>query len=176
MDGGNASLVRSTPERPRADEWMLALASAGIEARLDWSPQGGYALVVHEAEAGRAGAVLDAYEEENRVAPPAPPPPEWGPTYGAITAAVVLCVFFVVTGPRSPDSIWFDRGGSNAARLGDGEWWRAVTALTLHADFPHVLGNAVVLLIFGTSLCALVGPGAGLWLMLLAGAGGNLLN
>ena len=93
-----------------------------------------------------------------------------------LEARSALCAFFVVTGPRSPDSIWFDRGGSNAARLADGEWWRAVTALTLHADFPHILGNAIVLLIFGTGLCALVGPGAGLWLMLLAGAGGNLLN
>src|SRR2546422_5158304 len=24
-----------------------------------------------------------------------------------------------------------------------GEWWRTVTALTLHADVPHLLGNAV---------------------------------
>jgi membrane associated rhomboid family serine protease len=57
-----------------------------------------------------------------------------------------------------------------------GEWWRTVTALTLHADAPHLLGNAVPSALFVTAVCQRLGPGLGLWLLLLAGAGGNALT
>jgi membrane associated rhomboid family serine protease len=58
----------------------------------------------------------------------------------------------------------------------DGEWWRAVTALTLHADARHLLGNAVSGVLLVTAVCRQLGPGLGLWLLLLAGAGGNAIT
>ena len=169
-------VVRVAAERPRADEWALALAAVGIGSRTDWSPQHGFLLLVEAGDAPRALATLAAYDEENRPRPQPPPPPEYGRTLAALGAAVLICAIFVVTGPRAGGHAWFDAGAADAARLRAGEWWRAVTALTLHADFPHVLGNTVTLILFGTALCALVGPGVGLWLALLSGAGGNLLN
>jgi membrane associated rhomboid family serine protease len=51
-----------------------------------------------------------------------------------------------------------------------------VTALTLHADAAHLLGNAVGCAVFVTAVLRLLGPGLGGWLVLLAGAGGNALN
>jgi rhomboid protease GluP len=58
----------------------------------------------------------------------------------------------------------------------DGAWWRVVTALTLHADVAHLLGN----LVFGTWFLWVVlrcyGAGWGWLLILLGGAGGNTLN
>jgi membrane associated rhomboid family serine protease len=61
-------------------------------------------------------------------------------------------------------------------RVMAGEWWRAVTALTLHADAPHVGGNAVAIGVLMTAVCWHLGPGLGAWLLLLAGAAGNLLT
>jgi membrane associated rhomboid family serine protease len=72
--------------------------------------------------------------------------------------------------------VWFERGSADAARLMAGEWWRAITALTLHADVPHLIGNALATVILVTAVCWNLGPGVGLWLVLLAGAGGNALT
>src|SRR2546422_4485816 len=57
-----------------------------------------------------------------------------------------------------------------------GEWWRTVTALTLHADVPHLLGNAVASVVLVGAVSRELGPGLGLWLLVLAGAGGNALT
>lgn len=169
-------VVRTAGERRRVDEWSLALTAVDIASRTDWSPPHGYVLLVAAADAARAAAVLDAYDDENRPRPAPPPPAEYGSGVTAVLATVALCALFVVTGPRGEGHPWFAAGTADARRILDGEWWRAVTALTLHNDFPHILSNAVALLVFGSALCTLVGPGTGLWLLLLAGTGGNLLN
>lgn len=168
--------LRVTADRRRADDWSLALASAGIEARIDHGGDG-WTVSVGERDVGRAHAVLDAFEDENP--PRAVPPPEAvaaRAAYGAVVVATLLCAFFVVTGPRQGEPYWFERGGAMASRIAGGELWRTVTALTLHADFPHILTNAATLVLFGTSLCGLVGTGVAVWLMLLSGAGGNWLT
>lgn len=50
--------------------------------------------------------------------------------------------FFAVTGTRANRSAWFERGSAETGRIVAGEWRRTITALTLHADVPHVVGNA----------------------------------
>ena len=45
-----------------------------------------------------------------------------------------LLAFFAVTGPRAAGADWFAAGASDAERVLHGEWWRTITALTLHAD------------------------------------------
>src|SRR4029434_6936970 len=97
------------------------------------------------------------------------------PRAGAIVA-LLLVGFFAITGPRAGRSVWFERGSADAARLMAGEWWRTITALTLHADVPHLLGNALGTVILHTAVCWNLGRGVGLWLVLLAGAGGNALT
>jgi membrane associated rhomboid family serine protease len=58
----------------------------------------------------------------------------------------------------------------------DGQWWRAVTALTLHVDTRHLIGN----LAFGAVLGFLASHGLGggvAWLTILVGGTlGNLAN
>jgi membrane associated rhomboid family serine protease len=168
-------VLRVTADRRQADDWGLVLAATGIEARIEWSLRG-YAVIVSGADAAAAAAHLDAYDAENRPAPPPAPARDYGPTRAALACAVVLAAFFVVTGPRVDGAFWFDSGAADARRIVEGEWWRTVTALTLHADFPHILANAVTLVIFGSALCTVLGPGVALSLLLLAGASGNLIT
>src|SRR4029450_818911 len=97
-------------------------------------------------------------------------------SYGAAVVAVLLCAFFVVTGPRGGEPYWFERGAAVASRIAAGEIWRTVTALTLHADFPHILTNAATLVLFGTSLCGLIGGGSGGWRMRVSGGAGKRLG
>ena len=175
---GPGTAVRVTPSRPEADEWAVVLAAAGIphwmRQRLD-----GWALLVPPDDAATAAEALAAYDRENSREPPgaaeegAPVRP---PTIAGAVVALLLVGFFAITGPRAGRSVWFERGSADAARLMAGEWWRSITALTLHADVPHVLGNALATVILVTAVCWNLGPGVGLWLVLLAGAGGNALT
>ena len=56
------------------------------------------------------------------------------------------------------------------------EWWRAVTALTLHADDAHLFGNMIFGLFFFIPLCRRAGLGLGVALALAAGILGNAGN
>jgi membrane associated rhomboid family serine protease len=176
MNGPGTS-VRVTPSRRRADEWAVVLAAAGIphwlRQRLD-----GWALIVPPDDATSALEMLAAYDQENAVEPVADaaagPSRPWTIT-GAVVA-LLLIGFFAITGPRAAGSAWFEAGSADAARIVAGEWWRTITALTLHADPPHLLGNAVALAGLLTAVCSELGPGVALWLVLLAGAGGNALT
>lgn len=60
------------------------------------------------------------------------------------------------------------------AMLHDGSLLRLLTALFLHADWIHLLGNLVFLLIFGLPAERAMGPGRFLLLFLLGGAVSNL--
>ena len=90
-----------------------------------------------------------------------------------VVVALLLIGFFAVTGPSTGHSVWFARGSATTERIVAGEWWRTVTALTLHIDAPHLLGNAVASVVLVGAVSWELGPGLGLWLLLLAGAGGN---
>jgi membrane associated rhomboid family serine protease len=176
MDDAAAPL-RVTLDQRRADDWALALASAGIDSRIDASAAG-YRLLVPAAERIRADFVLDAFDAEN-LPPPVHEPEEFdtdGFSRAAFVVAALLCIAFVVTGPGEWNGIWFTRGAATAWRISQGEVWRAVTALTLHANFPHLVANAATLMIFGTALCGLVGAGVGIWVLLLAGTAGNWIT
>ena len=74
------------------------------------------------------------------------------------------------------DIHWIEYGNSSASDILRGEWWRSVTALTLHADMIHVISNIILLSITAYSLCSEIGIGMGWFLILLSGASGNLLN
>jgi hypothetical protein len=71
---------------------------------------------------------------------------------------------------------WWEAGMSRAGLIRDGEWWRTLTALSLHADPLHLVGNLVFGLVFGFLTGQLLGWGLAWSGMLLAGALGNALN
>ena len=173
MNGGSQhGPVRATRDPRRADEWGLVLTARGIPFELDvsdgeirlWTLPGDFDRAVHE---------LDAFDAENIPEPPRPEVPRWGSTaVGFVFAWVVLAAH----GAMSGNSRFFVRGSARAERLLGGEPWRAVTALTLHADFPHVAGNAA----FGGALLTAaawrIGPGVAFALSVAAGVMGNVLT
>ena len=70
-------------------------------------------------------------------------------------------------------------GGNDLAEtwrllVADGRWLRLITALGLHADWPHLVGNLVFLLIFGLPSERTMGPWRFLLLFVLGGALANL--
>ncbi len=64
----------------------------------------------------------------------------------------------------------------SVAMVQGSQWWRAVTALTLHADVVHLVSNLISGMGFVFFVCRFFGAGAGWLLVLLSGIAGNVLN
>lgn len=76
----------------------------------------------------------------------------------------------------TPDSL-INLGELDKLRINfHGEYYRALTALTLHADASHLLGNLFFGAIFIYMLARLTGPGRAILLTILGGFCGNLLS
>ncbi len=154
----------------------LVLEQEGIPHELRRLGEAHWALQIDDTDAARAEAAVAAFEQEN---PPEVRRPEVvHPTTGAVASGVVfslaLLTMYVRTGPESASSPWFERGSADAAAILRGEWWRSVTALTLHADAAHAAGNAVLGGLLLALLARSVGPGMASALMLLSGVAGTL--
>lgn len=182
---GAAELLLYPPDSHRGYCWLSALASQGIEYAVT---QTGHSWVIRVPPA-HGQAALDELREYERVNRDWPPPPrpraidtEWvGADRGdallttSITT-VMLLAWYLYTGPAAGTMELLEQGAAAAGAIRKGAIWRCFTALTLHADFGHVFGNAVSLFFFGYFTCRKLGPGLGWITILLAGAIGNYAN
>ena len=170
--------LRTAAGRSRADEWALVLEASGLHP-IAQRTELGWVLLVPEDEAEAARSTLEIWERENPKNEPRPAGAEAldrAPIQHALAVAATMLLLFLVTGPRRPGVFWFERGAADAVQVLGGEPWRVVTALTLHADFGHVVGNAVAGSLFLAGVFRIFGFGAGGALVLAAGAFGNALN
>jgi membrane associated rhomboid family serine protease len=84
--------------------------------------------------------------------------------YAALLVLVAYCA-----GIQAFGADWLARGSLDARRGGAHEWWRAVTALTLHLDQAHLLGNLLFGIPIGFLSGRAFGPGIA-WASILAAA------
>jgi rhomboid protease GluP len=177
-------LLRVTQHPRRLDTWALALTSKGLSPLLHWV-DGAFELhVARDADVTAAKAELDAVDQEERDARHAArtdvlreqPKVTKHAAVGAVLVSLLLLVFFAVTGPRVAGAEWFSAGASDAERVLHGEWWRTITALTLHADSAHVVSNIGIGTLVVGAVMRSEGVGWGAALVLASGAVGNLAN
>jgi membrane associated rhomboid family serine protease len=163
--------------KTRCQEYALVLQAVGIPC--DVRPRDGeFALVVQAQDADRALEQLGLYLNENPVRP-APFDPRLGGLEGLACAClygVTILLIDILQRNQAFDLDWLRAGMSDAGLIRAGEWWRAVTALGLHADTVHLAGNLVFGLVFSFFAGQLLGWGLAWSGMLLAGALGNALN
>jgi rhomboid protease GluP len=161
-----------TPEMPAQDcaDCAFLLAAVGIPYERRTTATGASLWVLPEHHA-RAARELGAYLRENRR--PAQPPVVWPrhphAMYGVIGYALVQVAVTLAAITYAFDESWVSNGALDAGFLARGEWWRVVTALTLHADLPHLLSNLVFGALFGYPAARLFGPGVA-WFLILVGA------
>jgi len=167
-------VVRRTESRAQAEEWAYVLTSLGILHELRDEP-GGVSVAVLPEDAPAAEAALAAHDAE-RSRPAPRPQPEYGRSFLWLAYAALLGSFHLATGPRDERVVWFARGSSDAEAFLRGEWWRAATALTLHADYAHAAGNIVVGAVLLWALARRIGPAAAAWIALVGGVLGNALT
>src|ERR1700736_6045323 len=88
--------------------------------------------------------------------------------------ALILLLAAYCTGIGLFGADWLSLGALDAAA--GREWWRAVTALTLHLDQEHLLGNLLFGMVAGVAAGRLLGPGVAWASILGAGALANYVE
>lgn len=164
--------LRSCSER------ALVLTSLDIPSEILRSPEG-HALVVPAEYAERAKFELWQYEKEN--VPLRPQRPRVVPVYqngapGVVAYMLVVLAVAWLAGSSVFGRDWLSAGRVDGALMRDGEWWRSITALTLHSGVRHLLGNLGFGALFGFFAGRLAGSGVAWLVILLAGTAGNILN
>lgn len=155
---------------------VLVLQAVGLRSLLVQDHESVRILVAPRV-AVAAREHLEAFAAENVGWPP---PPESLADLGrqpweALHYVCFLLIAFVLSKVGAFDLDWLGAGRADAGRILNGELWRCVTALTLHADPPHLAGNLVFGTLFGAILGQLIGAARAWWCGLLAGAMGNAL-
>ncbi len=161
----------------KAREWSLVLQSSDTWHLVRWTPSG-FIVLVRDADYEAASTSIDRYEAENKDFPPrrTREQPRFAPSAVAPLIVLALAAFFLVTGPAMRYSGWFQRGTAVTELVLSSEPWRAVTALTLHADTAHLIGNAISGTVFASAVHRRLGPGGGSLAILAAGTLGNVAN
>ncbi|MCU0796846.1 MAG: rhomboid family intramembrane serine protease [Akkermansiaceae bacterium] len=168
------SEVGRWPSLAAADEHALVVLAMRMDCRVEPREEG-FALEVELPRVDEVRSELEAYAQEQaeQVAPRAAREVSgagWVPAL--LWAAALIFLHFQRAGSKE----WVDRWANDGEAVWVGqEFWRAFTALFLHADGGHLAGNVLI----GGAFCVMVGAVLGGWRgwlwILVSGSSGNLL-
>jgi rhomboid protease GluP len=163
--------------RADAEQYALVLAAAGINCRLV-ALDGAVALSVAPPDAARARQEVVSYGRENQRQSRSSHPTRalMKGIESALAYGVVLLFLYGASRREAFSQDWWSAGAAQAGLIADGEWWRTLTALGLHADLQHLVSNLAFGSFLGLLLAQLLGPGLAWLAILLGGALGNALN
>jgi rhomboid protease GluP len=149
-------------------EYSLVLEARGIEPNVRES-EGAWLLTVDPPLAVRAYDEISRYSTERDVPRSLPNAiePFAGAAIGAVGYVLVLLVTAYCAGAGLFAADWLSAGDLDSAAAAD--WWRALTALTLHLDQEHLLGNLLFGVFAGLAAGRLLGPGVA-WASILGAA------
>ncbi len=175
-------LTKGGLSQRRARTWALVLQARNLPCRIEQQGQV-WQLLVPVDRYATALNELRSYEENNRDWPPPLPKEPVRPDNSSLVIGILLllAVFHHFTllnvrllGAGSID--WLAIGNSDAGKIIQGEWWRLLTALTLHSGWLHLFSNLCIGSLFIVRLCRDLGAGLGWALLLASGVLGNLIN
>lgn len=168
----------AAPDKKRAREYSVLLDSLGIEnsAVFRWNS---WQIEVDLQDYEKSKNEIENYERSGRIekihnkfAHIRFQKVDWTLL---VTTFLLLAAFHVfIYEFDHPELI--KAGRSSAAAITEGEFFRAVTALTLHGDYKHLFSNIVFGGIVLWALSTMTGTGSALFLALFTGFSGNILN
>jgi rhomboid protease GluP len=156
-------------------EFSLVLEAKAIEHEMETSGDV-WVLRVPAALVHRAYDEISRYSAERSASRSRPVLLELhsGAAIGAAGYVLVLLLTAYCAGMGLFGADWLSVGALEAG--GAGEWWRALTALTLHVDQEHLLGNLLFGVVAGIGAGRLLGPGIAWASIAGAGALANLVE
>jgi len=175
-----APQVATPPTQPTLAGLALVLTARGIPCRVVGGSRP--RLLVLDRDYADAGREIELYLNENLPQPPLPSlDGRHDNTRTTLSVLLLIGIFHNLTYLAIPGANgtlidWLEIGNAEAGRIMAGEWWRAVTALTLHADGLHLAGNLLIGGYFVWRLARMLGSGLGWTLILGSGIAGNLVN
>ncbi len=122
-------------------DYSLVLASQGIPHHIRRDDRGPYLVAVRFDLLDSAEEQIALFQKEN-------PPRKENPPLAlrlAVSPLLVLLVpsLFTILQFSSYGSRFYHSGVSDAEKILAGDWWRPITALTLHGDAHHLVSNLV---------------------------------
>ncbi len=155
----------------------LVLTAAGIPHEVVHDERSS-AILVPAAFSLRAGDEIRLYDVENAAGPPARPKPldYQDALPGVIGYFAIVCLVAGLAGRAAFGLDWRAAGRVDGVLIRDGEWWRTITAQTLHLDAQHLVGNLVFGLFFGWFAGRFAGSGIAWLVIVIAAALANLTN
>ncbi|MCE9594395.1 MAG: rhomboid family intramembrane serine protease [Planctomycetes bacterium] len=170
-------LLRASSHR-KIHELALVLRAMSIDNAIRQEGPSMWAIVVLEHDFARALDEVQRYELENRGWPPrsdeAARKSDWVTSVGIFIALLIVLHVAATRGAFGLD--WYRAGAADGAAMRGGEWWRAITALTLHSGVGHLLGNLIFGSFFAFVVTQSLGAGLGWAAIVLAGALGFALE
>jgi len=173
------AVIFSSTSRAACEERSFVLLAMGITSQLLYNyEERTWCLLVAPADIGNATRQLAGYEREN---PPKHRHREVDAIHAhawlapALFGALMLAVGYLA-GRKALATDWLDAGAVDTVLVRSGEWWRAVTALTLHFDVGHLLSNLGFGMVFLLLAAQLLGSGVTLAAVFAAGTLANLVN
>jgi membrane associated rhomboid family serine protease len=172
-----APVFRSA-RRGACEERAFVLQAVGIEGVVEFAGgEIGYEVLVEAAVREHALHQLWMYEQERANRAPLPadaPPPLAGGWRGSLAYVFLLLLvpFALAQGWFRVDP--FEVGVMDPERIRAGEWWRALTALTLHWDATHLFGNLGAGALLGISAAQFWGSARAWLLITIAAMAANL--
>ena len=140
-----------------------------------------FVLFVDAMNAHAAHDHLERYEVENApisvslASTLSPPMHEYAWVAPALyTFALLLAAF--LAGRNFFGFDWYGVGALSSSIQVSHEWWRAITALMLHADHQHLLSNVGFGALFSFAAARLLGSGVAFASMLVAAVLGNIID
>ncbi|QDS94362.1 Rhomboid family protein [Roseimaritima multifibrata] len=171
-------VVFRAPSRETCFESRLVLEAVGIPS--DMRPQAGsWVLVVPSQYVPAAFAELHAYQQDHPAETTRPASKVQ--TYSGAIAGIVLYAATILSVALLANLSaygwdWNSIGVMRAGEVTSGEWWRTITALTLHADSRHLASNLLFGGLFGLMAGRIFGGGVAWLCITLGGALGNAMN
>lgn len=170
------------PSAEKTLQWITVLSAAGLDYRLSRTA-GQWHLHIPASQASIALSEIRAFEkEEKQQAHPRSTSwledhqDVWRKGNGvAFWAAYVLIMLYLMLGAFDASQPLHIAGAMSRPEFMQGEWWRSITALTMHSGLGHLMANVFFLFFIGQAVLAEVGRGLGISLILAGGITGNMI-
>lgn len=163
--------------RWECQDHALVLDALGIPNLIADGPRHAALLLVPPGEVERATHELALYRAENARRPAAAPLRFYSSGVpGVLGYGLLIIGLFLLERQVAFGVDWLSAGTLSGSAVRGGEWWRVITALTLHGDAGHLLANLLFGAFFGVFAGQYLGSGVAWATILWAAALGNALD